>query len=600
MVFSLKFWNTAIGKATVDIDKRKDHVDFTPLLLSTLDAQPVTGPEERRRVYDSARKALRNILSNETPSASEELERQTFALEKSINYVESILSKNVDSFKQPVSVSIEPELEKPVVDERRQFAMNAISGGAANIVKISIQLVMLPLMAHLLGPTEFGLYALALPTISLLSILADGGLGTSLARESEMSTKTWSTAFWTLLVSCCLMALLSISTSVVIAHFVQQPRLVGIVGFLSLSFILLAFSALPAARLVRRGNLVVHSVADLIATLVGAGTGVVLAFSGAGAWSLAAQFVVSGFVSCVIFNFAAFELPRFEFDLASLKSHIVVGGAIIGSRVSELGGRQLENLLCGRFFGTNFLGSYTFASQTSRFLCESAGNPVWGALYSYTLREKNEAAIKLYVTLLRLLAMLLFPLTALAAAIAPSVFSIVLGDRWDTAAAFMQLTVMSYAFNTLGSLCGAVLLANGRSSLVFWAFTTLSVGRVIAILFGMFSGFIGIAIGIDLVNMLFAAVMAIFINSHCRIDNRSILLTLTPIMIASVIAGIICSYISRTQAVDIFWTVTAILGGTAGFIAVILLLQSKRLYADFLAARRIAFPRWESRGYSVR
>ena len=600
MIFASNSDNEEAGKEKVDVDKGKGHVDFIPLLLSTLNAQPVDGLEERRRVYDSARKALRNILSGETPSASEELERRTISLEIAINHVETILSDNADNLKKPFFDSINSTSEKPVVDERRQFALNAISGGAANIVKIAIQLVMLPLMAHLLGPTEFGLYALALPTISLLSILADGGLGTSLAREDESSTKTWSTAFWTLLVSCCLMALLSIATSVIIAYFVQQPRLVGIVGFLSLSFILLAFSALPIARLVRRGNLVVHSVADLIATLVGAGTGVVLAFSGAGAWSLAAQFVVSGFVSCIIFNLAAFELPRFEFDLASLKSHIVVGGTIIGSRISELAGRQLENLLCGRFFGTNFLGSYTFATQTSRFLCESAGNPVWGALYSYTLREKNEAAIRLYVTLLRLLAMLLFPLTAIAAAIAPSVFSIVLGNRWDMAAAFMQLTVMSYAFNTLGSLCGAVLLANGRSSLVFWAFTTLSVGRVMAVIFGLFNGVMGIAIAIDLVNLLFAALMIIFINSHCKIDNRSILLTLTPIMIASVVAGAICFFISKTQTVDVFWTTTSILGGTAGFIAVILLLQSKRLYADFIAARRIAFPSWKRRDYSMR
>src|SRR5438445_4601280 len=35
-----------------------------------------------------------------------------------------------------------------------RLAVNAAAGGAANFLKIGIQLVMLPLMAHLLGPAE--------------------------------------------------------------------------------------------------------------------------------------------------------------------------------------------------------------------------------------------------------------------------------------------------------------------------------------------------------------------------------------------------------------------------------------------------------------
>ncbi len=46
--------------------------------------------------------------------------------------------------------------------ETRRLAVNILAGGGANLVKIVLQLVMLPLMARLLGPTEFAVYALAL------------------------------------------------------------------------------------------------------------------------------------------------------------------------------------------------------------------------------------------------------------------------------------------------------------------------------------------------------------------------------------------------------------------------------------------------------
>ena len=67
----------------------------------------------------------------------------------------------------------------------RKLAMGAVASGTVNVVKIGLQLLLLPVMARLLGPNEFGVYALALPTISFVTLLADGGMGASLASVPE-------------------------------------------------------------------------------------------------------------------------------------------------------------------------------------------------------------------------------------------------------------------------------------------------------------------------------------------------------------------------------------------------------------------------------
>ena len=48
----------------------------------------------------------------------------------------------------------------------RKLAFGAIASGTVNVVKAALQLLLLPVMARLLGPDEFGVYALALPTVS--------------------------------------------------------------------------------------------------------------------------------------------------------------------------------------------------------------------------------------------------------------------------------------------------------------------------------------------------------------------------------------------------------------------------------------------------
>jgi ethanolamine transporter EutH len=77
----------------------------------------------------------------------------------------------------------------------RKLAFGAIASGAVNLIKVGLQLLLLPIMARLLGPEEFGIYALVLPTISFVTLLADGGLGATLAREPESSSLVWSSAF---------------------------------------------------------------------------------------------------------------------------------------------------------------------------------------------------------------------------------------------------------------------------------------------------------------------------------------------------------------------------------------------------------------------
>ncbi|MBV9561730.1 MAG: oligosaccharide flippase family protein, partial [Bradyrhizobium sp.] len=96
-------------------------------------------------------------------------------------------------------MSIESPTIRNAPASHRKVAIGALASGAVSVAKIAIQLLLLPVMGRLLGPDEFGVFALALPVITFVILLADGGLGASLAREDESSTLVWSSAFWALL-----------------------------------------------------------------------------------------------------------------------------------------------------------------------------------------------------------------------------------------------------------------------------------------------------------------------------------------------------------------------------------------------------------------
>ena len=164
----------------------------------------------------------------------------------------------------------------------RRLAFGAAGMTAANLVKAAIQLAMLPIMARLLGPRSYGTFALALPAVTFVLMLADGGLGNSLAREETDARAVWSSAFWAVHGLALFLAGGVIAWSFLLGHISKQPGLPALISVLSIALLFLASGVLPGARLMRQGRLHVGPVADLVATALGAGLGVVLALHAAG------------------------------------------------------------------------------------------------------------------------------------------------------------------------------------------------------------------------------------------------------------------------------------------------------------------------------
>jgi PST family polysaccharide transporter len=470
-----------------------------------------------------------------------------------------------------------------VAGSGRRLAVNAIAGGAGNGIKICVQLVMLPLMAHLLGPTEFGIYALALPTISFCMILADGGLAASLAREPLESVLVWSTGFWLIMAVGVLLATFVVVWGLALATLSREPRVRELMDILSLSLIMISIAALPSARLTREARLTVFAAADVVSTIVGACVGLSLALSGFGAKSLAVQYVTYYTLRAIILNSVAFVRPRFQFQLSALISHLSIGSALLSVKVSDFLGRMVENLLYGRVFGATGLGVYTFANQAPRFICEAASGPVWAALYAFALRESPNRIEQMHLTLSRLLASVVFPVAALLSASAPQVLALILGAKWAEAGDLMRLLVPFYALTVVSTQAGAIMLARGRGWTLFGVSLILTAGRVAAVAGGPWLSQRGVAVGINAALALYSLAM---VSSLGLVgDTRRTLGALAPAALASLAAGAICSLSlhvagSHLSSLAVSWIV-----GGAVYLLVLTALDGSRLRGDLKALK---------------
>ena len=84
---------------------------------------------------------------------------------------------------------------------RRRPVLHRTSVGAlaltgASAIRLTLQFALLPILARLIGPAEYGLVSLAMPFILLANVLSDGGMGYALGRQKEASRDLESTVFW--------------------------------------------------------------------------------------------------------------------------------------------------------------------------------------------------------------------------------------------------------------------------------------------------------------------------------------------------------------------------------------------------------------------
>ncbi|MCB1299390.1 MAG: oligosaccharide flippase family protein, partial [Microthrixaceae bacterium] len=155
-------------------------------------------------------------------------------------------------------------------------------------------------LARILGPDEFGVFAIA--TVTLLAILSFNELGVSLAviRWREDPAKIAPTINTVSVVSSAVLMSALIIAAPWLATALGDVEATPVVQVMAVSVLINGLVATPAAILQREFMQKERTIADQVNTWLGAGLSIVLALFGWGAMSLAVGRVVASIVFAIL------------------------------------------------------------------------------------------------------------------------------------------------------------------------------------------------------------------------------------------------------------------------------------------------------------
>jgi PST family polysaccharide transporter len=312
---------------------------------------------------------------------------------------------------------------------------------AGLIVQMLAQLAITIVLARLLGPTPFGLAAMAWAVIAPMGVLVDAGLGQSLVQKPDVRDDEIAFCFWAQLSAGIVLAVVFCLLSPAIAALFAEPTLQPVLLAFSGVLVLQGLSGTSLSLLRRdlrfRGLQLVQVSSLISANLLIA---VPLALLGAGVWSLVASAIGVAALQAAIGYFLTRHSVRLRLGRGHERLLAISPKFLLLSLVNVAGFAMIPRLIIGRAFGVDALGLFDRAHALIVMPLSRLAAMVDSVLFASHARLLERRAAthgELYVTSLTVALLFALPAAAVIIPNGSAIIEVLLGKQWTAAAAFV-------------------------------------------------------------------------------------------------------------------------------------------------------------------
>lgn len=409
-------------------------------------------------------------------------------------------------------------------------AAGAFAWSLANTVVTRIGTLAIGIvLARVLGPEQFGTFAVAL--VALMAVLSFNELGVSLSivRWPGDPATIAATVNTIALASSAVLCGASWLAAPAFAAAMGSPEATYVVRLLVLSVVINGAVAGPAALLQRAFRERTRMGIDLVNVWTGTLLSLVLALTGMGAMALAVGRLTGAVLAAVLFlRFS--PLPyRLGWQRECVGPLLRFGLPLAGTSAIVFGVGYADQLVTGALLGPVVLGFYVLAANLSNWPVSIVSQPlrrVAPAAFS-RLQDRPERLREATLGLVGLVGAATLPaFLALAGAAGPLV-TLVYGEVWAPAAAALSWLVVAAMVRILCELVYDLLVVIGRTGTVFAIQSASLVVLVPALLLGAtLGGLSGVAAALAGVSLGVVLPLYVWQLRHIGIRPTDVLLAL--------------------------------------------------------------------------
>lgn len=355
----------------------------------------------------------------------------------------------------------EAEREPDLTSRVRSAALGSfalVSGRTAVMFLFSL------VLARILGPEPFGLVAIALVFVGIGQLFVDAGAGAAIVQAEQVEAPMLRSAF-TLQFGLGLIFTAALAiTSPHWESFFRMPGLAAVLLSISPIFVIQSLAIVSASLMRRELQQARLSGLQLGSYLVAFGVvAIPMALRGWGVWSL----VAGQLLQACLMTIALVVARPHPWSLRSPWREPAVlrfGRTVLGVNLLNIAIENLDRLVVGRRLSAEDTGLYSRAYTNARIGPDSVVMALQSTLFAGFSRRQDDlvATRRAYEAALNLVFLLVTPLLAFVAILAPQISVALYGPAWSGMGAPLRILAIAMLFHVATALSGPLLWARDR------------------------------------------------------------------------------------------------------------------------------------------
>lgn len=438
-------------------------------------------------------------------------------------------------------------------------------------------------IARRLSAEDYGIAGTATVLVGLLSLVTEGGLGRALVLRRERDRALIAEAYGAAIVTGCGAAVLMLLSAYPLSKFYAEPRVMPVVGVLSVALILSGTNAIPLAVMQQQLQYKRLAAVEFGKAIAQAATVLLGALFGLRYWSLVLGLIVGQLAAVTMARRYIQISPRRPTRVA-LGPTVEYARHLVISSVAWYMYSSADFAVVGRVAGLSALGYYQFAWNVAQLPGEKLANVLQSVVGPFfgAIGDDVRALRHYFLVLSELLVSIMLPVLSGFALVSPIAVPLIFGAKWIASVPIMQILVLCSAVASVSMLSQHVLGATGQARIT----TRLNLGALIVMPIGFycaarFSGTLAVAFVWLVAQPILMAVPLLSMRHTIQLSVRQYLMSLrAPLVCSALMAGVVIGVHAAVESmVPIVQVVVLSLTGAVTYVAAFALLFPGRIAA---------------------
>ncbi len=424
------------------------------------------------------------------------------------------------------------------------------------------------ILARLLLPSDYGVIALITIFIDIANVFVSSGFGAALVQKKDADEVDFSSVFYFSIVMSWVLYAIVFFCAPAVARFYDKEILTPVLRVMALKLPLAGVNSVQHAYVQKKMLFKRFFFSTLIGTVGSAIVGIVMAYTGFGAWALVAQYLFNSTMDTVVLWFTVRWRPVWRFSLGRMKYLFGFGWKMLASELIHTSYKQIRSLIIGKVYTEKDLAFYNQGGKLPSLIVTNINSSVSSVLFpAMTLKQDDTGKLKEMVRLsIRVSSYIMWPLMIGLLVMSEPIVRLMFTEKWLPCVPYMQIACIQFALEPVqtANVQAVKAMGKGRTYLIMEIVKKLF--GIVMIVAVMYQGVMAIAVTAMFVTFFAALVNSTPNRKYLGYTYREQLVDLIPSILLAAAMGICVYGVGRLPVPDLVSIVLQVVSGAASYI----------------------------------